>query len=248
MTYAGNSFDLRHRSGWDGARVTFVSDLHLMTRRSDITRRRSAIDAAIDDCEVVILGGDLFDFRWSTFDEAASLRWAEDWLFRLMDRHPAKRWIYLIGNHDCLPQWQTLLRVGPLSRRWSVPPCDGVLMGRTLALHGDVIEFGGDDRGFSRYRRRWAGKPPAAVWKQPLYDAAVGGRLHRVAAAASHGRRSVCRRLGHWIDARFETPVQQVVFGHTHRRIDGRKVDGRTYWNPGAAVRHARFSPVRVVV
>ncbi len=43
----------------------FVSDLHLFANRSDAHRYLEEIALAASQAEAFVLGGDIFDFRWS---------------------------------------------------------------------------------------------------------------------------------------------------------------------------------------
>ena len=43
----------------------FVSDLHLFANRSNAHRYLEEIALAASQAEVFVLGGDIFDFRWS---------------------------------------------------------------------------------------------------------------------------------------------------------------------------------------
>ena len=45
----------------------FVSDLHLFSRRSLAPRHEAALHAAAARAHTFVLGGDIFDFRWSHY-------------------------------------------------------------------------------------------------------------------------------------------------------------------------------------
>ncbi len=82
-----------------------------------------------------------------------------------------------------------------------------------------------------------------------VYDLAIATRVHRAAAVAVHRKRSTCLRLMRWMHqqpAPSTEGVQRVVFGHTHRRIDGYRVQGVEFHNGGAAIRHVPFAPVKI--
>ncbi len=116
-----------------------------------------------------------------------------------------------------------------------------------MLLHGDVIEGRGCPDRFSKYRGSWQNKPIAGKTANRFYDAAITARVHRAAAIAAHRHRRTCLRLLHWIHGQpdeFTEGLQQVVFGHTHRRIDGFRVDGIEFYNGGAAIQHVPFSPI----
>ncbi|MBX3438851.1 MAG: hypothetical protein KF861_15270, partial [Planctomycetaceae bacterium] len=62
-------------------RACFVSDLHLFANRSRADRYLEAIERAADAADLCILGGDIFDFRWSTLPSTeATVESAVAWL------------------------------------------------------------------------------------------------------------------------------------------------------------------------
>jgi len=90
-------------------------------------------------------------------------------------------------------------------------------------------------------------RPANGKLRNGLYDAAVASRLHLAAAGVAHRRRNVCLRLLRWIRDQpgwLHQDVARVVFGHTHRRMQGVEVGGTLFFNAGAAVRHVAFDPV----
>ena len=46
----------------------FVSDLHLFSKRSSGPQVQRAIEAAVARSDTFVLGGDIFDFRWSELE------------------------------------------------------------------------------------------------------------------------------------------------------------------------------------
>jgi UDP-2,3-diacylglucosamine pyrophosphatase LpxH len=229
-------------------KLTFISDLHLFSSRSIAEQHRELMAAAIERAEVCVWGGDLFDFRWSrlaTDDE--SIRRALDWLQRWYDQFPDKQFVYLDGNHDAHRLFARRLAQWSAGRDRFRCGLDCLRVGPALLLHGDVIEGNGSTDRFLQYRGRWQDKPMAGNTANRMYDAAVAARVHRAAAMATHRHRRTCLRLLHWIHqqpASATCGIQQVVFGHTHRRLDGLRVDGIQFYNGGAAIQHVPFSPI----
>ena len=83
-------------------RTFFVSDLHLCSRRSQAPRHEAAIHAAAARASTFVLGGDIFDFRWSTLPTAdETVRHAIRWLDDLVASHPQCDFHFIQGNHDC---------------------------------------------------------------------------------------------------------------------------------------------------
>jgi len=52
--------------------------------------------------DTFVLGGDIFDFVWTTRDSIAeSVDEAADWLQSLVEHAPNCQFHFLLGNHDC---------------------------------------------------------------------------------------------------------------------------------------------------
>lgn len=241
---------------WDNQRpvdtLTFISDLHLFSSRSNAEQHRQLIAASIEASDLCVWGGDLFDFRWSRLGNEGksvdqAIQWLEDWYRQF----PTKQFVYLDGNHDAHLVFSRQLAQWSSERERFRCGLDCLRVGQTLMLHGDVIEGRGCPDRFSRYRQKWQEKPVAGAYANRIYDAAVAARAHRAAAAATHRHRNTCLRLLHWMHTQpsdATAGVQQIVFGHTHRRIDALRVDGIQFFNGGAAIQHVPFKPVCLLI
>lgn len=229
-------------------RLTFISDLHLFSSRSTADQHRELMAAAIEQSDLCVWGGDLFDFRWSRLsheDESVdrALEWLDDWYHRFS----TTQFVYLDGNHDAHLAFSRKLAAWSSDRDRFRCGLDCLRVGQTLLLHGDVIEGRGCPDRFSRYRERWQDKPVAGKTANRIYDAAIAARAHRAAAAATHRHRNTCLRLLRWMHGQPHEAtegIRQVVFGHTHRRIDALAVDGIKFYNGGAAIQHVPFTPI----
>lgn len=214
--------------------------------------RQRSIEEAVERSDICVLGGDLFDFRWNLgMSTASGLARAGSLLTRWTDRFSERQFIYLSGNHDAHePFVEAMFGIAENHSSFDAG-IDALLIRDTLFLHGDVIENGGTDEAFARYRADWAKKPRGSRQANRLYGLAVELRLHKLLAAAAHPNRCTFERLLHWIESREELSgieIKQVVFGHTHRRVVNGKHRGVLFQNPGAAVRHVRFEPVMLEI
>ena len=234
--------------GSTGTRVAFVSDLHLFSSRCNEPQHRDAIDGAIRWCDVCIWGGDLFDLRWADRPPATAHDDAIEYLSAWTTRYASKRYVYLWGNHDVEPEFRDRLSRWMRSQQAYEPAADVLRIANTVFLHGDVIEGSGSPESFARYRGRWSAKSPAGRWRHRLYDVAVAGRLHLTTSAIAHRHRRTASRLIRWCDRYAGGRPKRIVFGHTHRKIDGVEIDGVRIHNGGAAVRHVRFAPVQIAL
>ena len=88
----------------------FLSDLHLFSRRSVGQQRWDQNRTLISAASTIVLGGDMFDFRWSQLGSLdATLDAANLWLENAVALNPRASWVYLLGNHDCHPRLLKLL-------------------------------------------------------------------------------------------------------------------------------------------
>ncbi len=222
----------------------FVSDLHLFSPRSaaDALPAQLAQITASDQC--IVLGGDIFDFRWSIRgSHQATLAAAIAWLENLLANTGQAQVRFLPGNHDCHPEFLELLtqfasqhaRFGWYEHHFQI--------GDALFLHGDLLDARGN---LSKYRTKFHHEHPQTGLKHRLYDVVVGLRLHKLVPLMRHRPALTCRRLRVLIDAlpiATSTPFQRVFFGHTHAPIFGYHSQNVRYYNSGAALKHMQSYP-----
>lgn len=79
-----------------------LSDLHLFSPRSEGFERMAALWDEVTRAEMLVLNGDIFDFRWTCLpDEAATLTAALDWLHKLFDDFEGSAIHYVLGIDHC---------------------------------------------------------------------------------------------------------------------------------------------------
>ncbi|TWU41611.1 UDP-2,3-diacylglucosamine hydrolase [Novipirellula aureliae] len=232
------------------AQAVFVSDLHLMSTRSTAEEHAFLIEQSVQQSEVVVWGGDLFDFRWSRFKaERDSVSFAIEYLHDWLIRFPNQQFVFLRGNHDASPLFLNQLdRWADQHDRFTIAG-DILRIGDVVMLHGDQIEGRGKQARFDQYRQKWAEKKRASIWRFSPYDAIVTARAHKLAAALAHRNRLTVKRLSKYLalhDLGYEQGVRRVVFGHTHRVVDGHELGGLRFYSGGAAIRHVRFEPIDI--
>ena len=229
-------------------KLAFLSDLHLFSARSSGEHARELIAQTISEVDLCVWGGDLFDFRWSRLsDEVETVRRAIGWLESWYDRFPETTFLYLNGNHDVHQSFVDALSEWERDRDRFHCGVNAVCIQDTLLTHGDVIECDGDEASLSQYRSRWSEAAQAGRWASQCYDVAVAMHLHRFAANVAHRNRRTVRRLSKWIQSHQPepiSPIRRVVFGHTHRVLDGYSYNGYQFFNGGAAIRNVSFKPV----
>ncbi len=225
----------------------FVSDLHLLSPRSVAHALQGSIDAACDDCGLIVLGGDIFDFRWANVGgHGYTLSAAQSWLESLIESNPSADVVYVLGNHDSHPDMQALL--SQLSTtysnfQWSA---ETWRRGDCLFCHGDILDAGSQAR-LAGYRRKFHHVQPASRAAHGIYDAAVAMRLHRTIPKLFHRPRSTCTRLLELLDFASHPEwhdIRRVFFGHTHVPIYELPLGQIEFYNPGAALKHMNFAPI----
>lgn len=233
-------------------RACFVSDLHLFANRSDAHEYLHDIQRAADHADVCVLGGDIFDFRWSTLPStAATVDAAVDWLRELCQFAANTHVQFLLGNHDY--HAALIERLPALSR--DVPNFEWhrfyIRLGNTVFLHGDVADRKMTAEKLRRRRERWSRHGQKGRYHSRAYDLVIKSRAHLLVPRAVYPRRLVARRivsyLSHIGHGR-ERGVRQVCFGHTHRPLREYHYGGICFHNGGAPIGTDRFRILEVEI
>lgn len=218
----------------------FVSDLHLLASRSYGDDLLEPIRQAAARSTDFVLGGDIFDFRWSTLESSdASAAHAADWVQTLVTDFPECRFHYVLGNHDHHGAFLSQLR--QLSAETSNfdwdPLC--VRIQDTVFLHGDAADGHLDGASLLQARERSLHEEPKHPRWHRVYDAVVRTGIHKPAPRIAHPDRRVVRRLTSWLESEghsAESGVRRVYFGHTHRPME-MQYQGVWFHNGGGAIR-----------
>ncbi len=232
-------------------RTVFVSDLHLYSRRSQAPRHAVAIHAAAAKAGTFVLGGDIFDFRWSTLPTAdETVRQALRWLDDLVASHPGCDFHFVQGNHDCNRRFISALESYSAARP-NLHVHDHVLrLEKNVFLHGDAADHPAMcEARLKKRREHWSHDESRSQVRHVLYDLAVTARLHRLAGKMAHPRRRVVHRiLGYLsrIQQGLEAGVEHVYFGHTHDSLENYHYHGLTFHNPGAPMAGLNFRIVEI--
>jgi UDP-2,3-diacylglucosamine hydrolase len=233
-------------------RVCFISDLHLFANRSSANRYLHAIEIAADRADECILGGDIFDFRWSMLPSTeATVTAAVDWLTALCHEAHSTRVQFLLGNHD----YHTALieRLPELSQELTNFEWHRffIRMGDTVFLHGDVADRKMTAERLEQRRKQCERHRRKSRYHSRAYDLVVKSRMHLLVPRAVYPRRLVARRIVSYLDHIGHGPekgVRQVCFGHTHRPIAEYRYRGLRFYNGGAPIGSDRFRILEVDV
>ena len=228
-----------------GMRGIFVSDLHVFSGRSVGESLGNGLQAKHPRARLLMLGGDIFDFKWSSMTAAGTLLAAEKWLLNMLQQWDGKV-VFLAGNHDCAPNFlQVLNEVASRNDRFTWHDHQ-LQMGDSVFLHGDVLDAGQSISELASYRGKFHHCSNQSKVSRQAYSALVAMRIHRMAPQLRHRPTLTCLKLHRLLPQLVEQPakVRHVFFGHTHVGIGGRQVNGVAFHNPGAAIRHIEFKPI----
>jgi UDP-2,3-diacylglucosamine pyrophosphatase LpxH len=232
-------------------RTYFVSDLHLFSGRSLAPLHEAALHASAAQARVFVLGGDIFDFRWSTLGPShvtvpAAIRWLDE----LVGSHPRCDFHFVLGNHDCNRRFVAALETYCTTRPNLVLHPYYLRLGRSIFLHGDVADrrqMGPQQ--LQRRRQRWARDEHRGRLRHMLYDWAVQARLHSVFGKVVHTKRRVAMRICRYLSRIGHGPgtgVENVYFGHTHQALSDYRHGGLVFNNGGAPLPGLDFRIVEV--
>jgi UDP-2,3-diacylglucosamine hydrolase len=215
-----------------------TSDLHLFAQRSSAHHYADTLHAAAAAGDFMVLNGDLFDFRWSSYETLnESIEAAAGWLLALARAHKRCRFFFVMGNHDGLAPFAD--RLDALASHlgnfdWSPTH---VQLGERLFLHGDLALGGPLQSPFSRVLE--SGEAPRGKSANAAYAVAVNLRLHIGAQyvappkmAARRIYRSIERHRPNVLDE-----VTDIYFGHVHTPLTDYRYRGMAFHNTGAAIR-----------
>lgn len=220
-----------------------VSDLHLLSSRSEGQDRFGILSERLREVDTLVLNGDIFDFRWAIRPHAESIPLAMDWLAGLRSEYPELEIHFIPGNHDCLPEFTT--RVEAL-RAISLHP-RRLILGRNLFLHGDAATYRMNDRGFLKFRSPWENDRPRSRWKARFYDFYDAVKLTALTHQIWFRGDAAVRRIAWHLEETapgWRDEIDHCYFGHTHLPIRDVRNGGVLFHNTGSGIRGMEFSPL----
>ena len=227
------------------SRVCFISDLHLFANRSSGQDHLDRIRNAARQADHCILGGDIFDFKWSTLGSAQkTIDAAVDWLHDLCTQAPESRVQLLLGNHDYHREF--INRLPDLAKdvhnfEWHR---FYLRLGDAVFLHGDVADRRMTAEKLASRREKWMSHRQRGRFHSRAYDLVVKSRVHLLVPRAVYPRRLVARRILAYLEDIGQCPgngVRQVCFGHTHLPVTDYRYGGLCFHNGGAPIGTKRF-------
>ena len=222
-------------------RGIFTSDFHMFSQRSRIDAVMPQLHEAARDAQLVVLGGDIVDFKWSQLaDQEATELAAMEWLDHFLARYPGKQLVYLAGNHDCAPTYLERLRnLAATEERFSVYEY-WYQHGDAIFLHGDVVHGSATQAALEQRRSRWSDHSRQGALANSLYNMVFRLRLPALANLLFNQARQVCPRLISYLGDIQRIPgqgIRRVFFGHTHNLLKDFEFDGLVFYNSGAPLK-----------
>ncbi|MFW6152535.1 MAG: metallophosphoesterase [Verrucomicrobiota bacterium] len=228
-----------------------VSDLHLFTNRTTVHEHMPEIGVAADESEVFIFNGDIFDFQWSLYDGfRPSVHAAEKWIRQLAQRHPKTRLVFMLGNHDSIPEYISLLerlsRENPLIQwreQW-------YRLEDKIFLHGDIYHAEPGQTGIREFRQKCNAKLRHSRFRHSCYWAFARSGLP--AFFLLFVRKKTCaRRIWTYLASELGSDldkVNHVYFGHVHTTFTNFCYRNLLFHNTGSATKGARLTVMRFTV
>jgi len=227
-----------------------VSDLHLFARRSQGAAHFESLHDKLRSVDVLVLNGDIFDFRWSTLPgETATIAAALDWLCALADRHRHCQIHFIHGNHDCLITFRDKLVALAATMPRLQCHTNELRLSSALFLHGDCANRKMDVAGLRRRRARWERTMPGGNFSCVAYIAIDRLGITRRSHEWIFPRKRTVRRIAHYLDRAapdWRRHTRDCYFGHTHLPFSHYHYDGVAFHNTGSAiqVRGLGFNPL----
>ncbi|MCK5113144.1 MAG: metallophosphoesterase [Phycisphaerae bacterium] len=224
-----------------------ISDLHMFTQRTVAPSYQDAINRAAGEADFFVLNGDVFDFRWTTLNDAEHTACvAVEWLESLAKASPNCRFFYIMGNHDGLDFFAEHLKTTAERIENFEWHSSHLRIGSSLFFHGDLPLGIGRPDAFERTLlpiERKKGK--LANFAYHLF---IESRLHRLTAHFHSAQR--CAKRIHAAMKQDATGLTEgitdVYFGHIHHTFTDFKYNGFTFHNTGSAIRHLKCNLLQV--
>lgn len=230
----------------------FMSDLHKFSRRSHSERHEAEIRDAAAKAKTFVLGGDIFDFRWSTIPTLektidAALRWLDD----LTQPCSHCDFHYVLGNHDFnLPFMEQLEEFAAVRDNFNWHRYYHRI-GDCMFLHGDVPEGEVSHEELIAARQKSHHEKQPHVIQHYLYDVAVQLRAHKAIVKSVNRKEKVAGRIFAYLQEIGHGPengLQHVYFGHTHMPMGAYEYEGLRFHNGGAPIKHLDFRILEVPI
>ncbi len=229
-----------------------TSDLHLFTKRSQPQLLLDKLYAQLPDCDILVLNGDIFDFRWTilptiehTIDEA------ERWLVSVMRDFPALELHYVLGNHDCYTEFVECLQGLEIHYPSFKTYEYYAQLGTILFLHGDCANYAMTFKHHAAARDSWrrCGKLPS-ICVGP-YEMCDRLKITKLCHQICFPKSAVARRITHYLNTLptgMPPDICDIYLGHTHLPFQDFQWQDYRFHTTGSAIQGLDASLLRFEV
>ena len=225
-----------------------VSDLHMFAKRSRAPMVMDELGPALEGCEMLVLNGDIFDFKWTTLESIPhTIDQALAWLEGLVKGFPGCRIYFILGNHDCHREFTVVLE--DLSQKISSFSWHEryLRLGTAAFLHGDCIHKKVFEKGLASYRKPWKEIKKKGQAQNAIYEAINHTGLTKAAPKIAFKREKMAGRILDYLDDRepgIVEKINDVYVGHTHVPFTDFSFRGKVFHNTGSAIKNQDFNPL----
>jgi len=226
-----------------------ISDLHLFSEKSHISKYFNDIKIATREADYFILNGDIIDFIWSVFrNDEETIKIGRQWLENLIKGSRKCHFIYILGNHDCLLNWTVIL--DELSNKYSNFSWvkDYLISGKHMFFHGDLLI-----KPFPHLERRELIENNTIRGKVAnfFYRTAVDSKIHTKSAALLFPENYCSSWISRTIEREkrrknLEKNIEKIYFGHTHNSFEDYRYRDLRFYNTGSALLNSHLRLIEV--
>lgn len=224
-----------------------VSDLHVFSHHSRTRDFLEELEALARGTEVLVLNGDIFDFKWSqhagVLPSVTAARHQLEHLVRVLPRCQVH---VVLGNHDAVRPYQAVLEELAQDHPhffWHEFACK---VGSGIFLHGDAVHAGASNAAVRHFRERVSRPRFDRPWHRLAHGTLHRSRLPRLAFNMVP-KRLLAARLVRYLSNEGWLPdsgVKDIYFGHTHSDFENFRYRGLRFHNSGSATLGARLRPI----
>lgn len=225
-------------------KASVVGDLHLFAKRSNGEVIFDSLSEVTKGSDIIIICGDLFDFRWSSFKTLEeSFKSAAGRITSLLKNIDIPV-VYILGNHDGIEGFQSYLN--SLKEKFNNFKWydDSYKLGDTLFIHGDIpLKSEGKSVRGRKFKSDEKIYSPFMSWGYTLFT-----RLKIISLYRGLFKKSSPLPLIHnavELDSDYKE-VKRVIFGHTHFALNSSVFKGREYHNCGTPMSGFNFNILNI--
>jgi UDP-2,3-diacylglucosamine hydrolase len=223
-----------------------ISDLHMFARRSKAEYILEKLHNACQSADLLVLNGDIFDFRWTTLDTVhETMMAAISWLEHLTEQFEHCRIAFVLGNHDCnreFTRWLGVLAHEAPNFSWH---SDYLILHGAAFLHGDCVHRAASQWGLDAYRKPWKIVRKKSDAANAIYQVVYQAGITRTVPRLYFRRKAMANRVLSYLN-RMEPEamegVESIFVGHTHVPFTDFVHKGKRFHNTGTAIHRRQFN------